>query len=167
MRLGRLVLALSAGLAVSACGTPDPLPSRAVLLDEYTRSTAVKNDRFTGTGSSEARLLFLRANYRLERLDSVVLGAFPCGDGKPPSPLPSDKRKGGFAASAREAAQPARGQPFVGGPRVRPRLGGLHGRTPQAIGRHRAHPVDLPWWLLGGNVTFVLVLTALFGSGAT
>jgi hypothetical protein len=91
VRLGPLVLALSATLAVSGCGPPDPLPSTAALFDEYLRSTSVKNDRFADTGTSEARMLYLRANYHLEDLDAVLLSTFPCGDGRPPSPLPSDK----------------------------------------------------------------------------
>jgi hypothetical protein len=89
--LARLVLALSATLAVSACGPPDPLPPTTVLFDEYLRSTSVKNDRFADTGTSEARMLYLRANYRLEDVDDVLLGTFACGDGEPPNPLPSDK----------------------------------------------------------------------------
>ncbi len=91
MRLVSLLLAVAATLTVSACGPPDPVPSPLTLLDEYTRSISVKNDRFTGTGSSSQRQQFLLANYSVSQLYCALLGTFRCGNGKPPSPLPSDK----------------------------------------------------------------------------
>ncbi len=78
-------------LILAACSSPEKLPSEPAMMGEYLRSTSVKNDRFTGAMSSEERLTFLRANYHLERFDSVLLGAFRCGDGKSRGPLPSDK----------------------------------------------------------------------------
>ncbi|UMP07047.1 hypothetical protein [Amycolatopsis sp. EV170708-02-1] len=90
LRLSRLFPAVAVVLMLAACGSQRELPSVPVVMDEYIGSTSVKNDRFTG-GTSEERLTFLRANYRLELLDTLLLSAYRCGDGKPRGPLPSDR----------------------------------------------------------------------------
>lgn len=91
MRFRYLILAVSVTLAVSACGPPEPLPSAAALLDEYARSTSVKNDRFTKTGSSTERTQYLFANYPGGRLFSALLGTFRCGADDQRGPFPADK----------------------------------------------------------------------------
>jgi hypothetical protein len=208
VRLGSLLLAVTATLAVHACGPPDPLPSTAVLLDEYARSTTVKNDRFTGTGSSAQRAQYLFANYPGGRLFGALLGTFRCGDGDQHGPLPSDKCD--LTDEVRQTV--GAGDLYARSLLVKHERGTLElltlyvvrepgksvavdrtGRGYTDLADFRAHndlltpedlvmtPADItavpggntvvvtghtprtwPWWLLGGSIALVLVLTAVF-----
>jgi len=61
------------------------------LLDEHARSTSVRNDRFTGTGSSAERAQYLFANYPAGRLLGALPATFRCDAGDQHGPYPSDK----------------------------------------------------------------------------
>ena len=228
MRLGSLVLAVTATLALSACGPPDPLPSTAALLDEYARSTSVKNDRFTKTGSSAERAQYLFANYPGGRLFGALLATFRCGARDQHGPYPADKCD--LTDEVRRTA--GGGDLYARSLLVKHERGTLElvtlyvvrgpgkslavdrtGRGYTDLADFRAHndlltagdlvlsPADItavpggntvvvtghtpptwPWWVLGGTVSLVLVLTAvlvllrrrakarfdgLFGPGAT
>ncbi|GLY37106.1 hypothetical protein Amsp01_031300 [Amycolatopsis sp. NBRC 101858] len=211
MRLGSLVLAVTATLALSACGPPDPLPSTAALLDEYARSTSVKNDRFTGTGSSAERAQYLFANYPGGRLFGALLATFRCGAGDQHGPFPSDKCD--LTDEVRRTVSTvAGGDLYARSLLVKHERGSLElvmlyvvrgpgksvavdrtGRGYTDLADFRAHndlltaedlvltPADItavpggnavvvtghtppawPWWVLGGCVALVLVLTAVF-----
>lgn len=76
----RSLLILTAPVAV-ACAGPAPTGN---LFGEYIRSTTVRNDRISSTGSSEDRIANFAAHYTPEHLQSTLLAAVPCVAGSGP-----------------------------------------------------------------------------------
>lgn len=79
IRTGSAVL--MALLLLTACGPAGPPDPKLNLFGEYLRSPDVKNDRFTGGGTSEDRMANFAAYYTPEELKSRLLSAFPCTAG--------------------------------------------------------------------------------------
>ncbi|MFI7131565.1 hypothetical protein ACIBQ1_38225 [Nonomuraea sp. NPDC050153] len=79
IRTGSVVLA--AVLLLAACGPAGPPDPKLNLFGEYVKSPNVKNDRFTGGGTSEDRMANFAAYYTGEELQSRLLSAFPCTRG--------------------------------------------------------------------------------------
>lgn len=75
-RSGLFVVVAAMVLLASACGSAEPTPD---LLQEYTRSTEVKNDKFPSDGGSpEDRLANFAAYYTPDQLQTALLSATPC-----------------------------------------------------------------------------------------
>jgi hypothetical protein len=74
------VVALIAVL-VSACGSAAPETSASELFGEYVKSTDVRNDVFTGSGTSEDRLANIAAHYDPEQLKNALFSSRPCDPG--------------------------------------------------------------------------------------
>ena len=75
----RAALAVLVTVLLASCGSSAPKTTAGKLLQEYMKSTDVKNDRFPSDGASSAdRLATFAAYYSPDQLQYELLAATPC-----------------------------------------------------------------------------------------